>query len=277
VDFAESLQCRSLAADRPPQQLPDICHVYCLGRVADRPRLSSWGAGRGADLVWGGRLGGASVGGVPLRRWSWCQRGPSAPRGVSRIGCAWRWLVVRGRLGRRFALSASTAGDPGRLMSLYGTPNDPGHEIAGPGRLVVNYSPRNGPDLRARDAGRFERHLDVENAPDHRAAGPGRLAPQMRGVGDTDRAMLRWRRGRVGRAVIRDVAIRANARPSPHKQNPQPRPPTSSHAPNHESVVAISRSADHPATPRGTPHRGARTPSFGRRGKKPDVRAMYSA
>ncbi len=46
--------CRSIT-----QQLPDICHA-CLGRLADRPRLTSWGAGRGAGLACCERLGSAT-------------------------------------------------------------------------------------------------------------------------------------------------------------------------------------------------------------------------
>jgi hypothetical protein len=78
----------------------------------------------------------------------------------------------------------------------------------------------------------------------------------------------RWRRERVGRAVIRDVAIRAAPVRCPHKQNPEPRPNTFTRRPRpherggdrhgappiqphpvHPSAVATSRSADQPTTP----------------------------
>jgi hypothetical protein len=70
----------------------------------------------------------------------------------------------------------------------------------------------------------------------------------------------RWQRERVGEAVIRDVAIRAAPVRCPHKWTPNHAPALSFNAPDHGSVVAMSRSAD-PAN--HTPHPDPSAPNFG--------------
>jgi hypothetical protein len=89
-------------------------------------------------------------------------------------------------------------------------------------------------------AGRFERHMDVENDPDLSALVSRVVEPLIcEGEDDPDCAAPRWRRERVGRAVIRDVAIRATPVRCPHKRTPNHAPTLSPNIPDHVSVVAI--------------------------------------
>ena len=177
------------------------------GRVADRPRLTSWGAGRGAGLVCCERLGGATcywrsaqtVDGVPA--WSvrtegseagWVVLGvglSSAGVGVGDSRCPCRRLGVRG-------VWAPSVG--------HQTPRTSAREMrVGSNVTWTSKTPPTAPPA-----------WSVSSGPSH-ARG--------RRPGPRD---ARWRRERLGRAVIGDVAIRATPVRCPHKQNAEPRPNT---------------------------------------------------
>jgi hypothetical protein len=207
----------TLVADRPHQQLGSVR----AGRVADRPRLSSWSAGRGADLVCLRASGWRVCLGVPCRRWSGCRCGPCSPRGMSGAGCAWRWLVVRQRRGGWACLprwGRAQRAHPSCRQHLFRTWACFGAmqpRSRGPPRLKG--SRRRGFGLMRVG---LKRQMDVEPPRAARPRAPGHLAlMRARGRRHGPR-VARWRCGRVGRAVIRDVAIRATPVRCPHKQNP---------------------------------------------------------
>jgi hypothetical protein len=219
------------------------------GRVADRPRLSSWGAGRGAGPGLLRAFGWRVCLGAPRRRWSSCRRGPVAPRGVSGVGCSSRWLVVRWPLGRRFVLCLNdgwhldvgsqrlSAIRPGEMRCPSRRPGI--RVVLGP--YVGHQTPRtsrvqgpgvSGSNMEPRATRTFARQMRVGLNVTWTSKTPRTARPSWSGASGPSYARgrrhgpcdARWRRGRVGRAVIRDVAIRAAPVRCPHKWAPNHAP-----------------------------------------------------
>ena len=256
VSYAESSHAiaRSLSIDTTNNPGADVSGRplrVCGGRVADRPRLPSWGAGLGADLVCCERSGGTARYWRSAQALVWVPAWSVRIEGSERDRLLVTWLVFRWCRGRRFALCREYGrGVPGRLVSLCGMPDDPDIAIRRAVALGHRYVTFVGDGRRWFVTAR-------------RSLVTGRIAQQhgtrvtrdMRGFGAIDGygpRNARWRRERVGRAVICDVAIRATLVRCPHKQNPEPRNSTRIQRLNHESVVATSRSASpssHPPHP----------------------------
>jgi hypothetical protein len=175
-----------------------------------------------------------------------------------------RWLVVRRPLGRRFAWGLNDgwhldvgsqrlgAIGPGEVRCL--------RRWAGIRTSPIKVRGVSGSNMEPRATRTSAREMRVGLNVAWTSKTPRTARPSWSGASGPSYAMerrhgprvVRWRRGRVGRAVIRDVAIRAAPVRCPHKCAPSHAPTLSPNTPHNPSVVATSRSAGHPTTPRTT-------------------------